>query len=130
VTNPAQAQVRILVVDDEESIAELLTWLMRRTGYHVVTAADGQQAWEFFQSLPFDIVITDLKMPRLNGEQLTQHIKALAPQTPIIVLTGHGTPEEVQRLLDLGATRVLSKPLREVKDLLALVKQLLAAPAA
>jgi CheY-like chemotaxis protein len=121
----SQARARILVVDDEEAIAELLTWVMRRAGYHVVSAIDGLQAWEFFQALPFDAVITDLKMPRMNGEQLTQRIKAQSPQTHVVVLTGHGTEVEVERLLKLGVTRVMHKPLREVKDMVSLIAQLL-----
>jgi len=120
-----EARGCILVVDDEEAIAELLTWVLRRAGYHVVSAIDGLQAWEFFQALPFDAVITDLKMPRLDGEQLTRRIVMHSPKTHVVVLTGHGTAPEIERLTELGVARVLHKPLREVKDLVKLIEQLL-----
>ncbi|MFL5804350.1 MAG: response regulator [Roseiflexaceae bacterium] len=115
----------ILVVDDEEDIGTWLARNLRRAGYQVSPMTDSQQAWDAFQAHRFDIVITDLKMPRLNGEQLTERIKAHAPRTPVVVLTGHGTQPDVERLLKLGVAWVLYKPLRDVKDLIALIGQLI-----
>jgi CheY-like chemotaxis protein len=125
VNDTTEPRARVLVVDDEEAIADLLSSVLQRAGYDVIAAADGQQAWEFFQALPFDAVISDLKMPRLDGERLTRRIKELAPQTPIVILTGHGSTADADRLLALGVARVLHKPLRELKDLVMLLGQLL-----
>src|SRR5579859_4251584 len=94
VTNVTDIQASILVVDDEETIAELLARVLRRAGYQVVIATTGEQAWELFQARPFDVVLTDLRMPYVSGEQLTRRMKACAPDTQVIVLTGHGTPAE------------------------------------
>ena len=124
-TDTPDTAARILVVDDEEAIAELLMWRLQRAGYQVLVATDGLEAWEFFQALPFDLVIADLKMPRLDGEQLVQYIKGRAPHTPIVVLTGHGTPQSVERLLSLGVAQVLYKPLEDLSDLTDLIAQIL-----
>src|SRR5262245_25332824 len=124
-SDKGELQQRILVVDDEVAIAVLLQSMLRRSGYSVAVACDGQQAWELFHELPFDLVISDLKMPRLDGEQLVQRIKAQAPETLIVILTGHGTPEDTERLLAIGATQVLQKPLHDIKDMVVLIEQLL-----
>jgi rsbT co-antagonist protein RsbR len=116
---------RILVVDDEEDIGTWLARYLRRAGYVVSPMIDSQEALDAFQEQPFDLVITDLRMPHLNGEELTARIKAQAPRTPVVVLTGHGTQLDVERLLQLGVAWVLYKPLRDAKDLIALVEQLL-----
>src|SRR5262245_43250205 len=98
---------RILVVDDEEDIGAWLARYLRRAGYEVSPMSDSLQAWVSFQTRAFDLVITDLRMPGLNGEQLTERIKTQAPNTPVVVLTGHGTQPDVERLLRLGVAWVL-----------------------
>src|SRR5690348_15251847 len=97
-SSTAAPGARILVVDDEEDIVELLTRNLRRAGYDVRTASDGLAAWEAFEKDPVDLVITDLKMPRLDGEQFAKRIKERAPLTPVVVLTGHGTQLDIERL--------------------------------
>jgi len=119
------AQPRILVVDDEEDICDLLARNLRRARYDVLSTIDSRQAWELFQTQTFDVVITDLKMPHLDGERLTELIKSHNHHIPVVVLTGHGTQPDVERLLKLGVAWVLYKPLRDIKDLIALVAQLL-----
>jgi len=115
----------ILIVDDESTIRELLTRALRQAGYNIHTAADGEIALEHFQAHTFDLIITDLKMPRMDGEQLVQRVRALAPHIPVLVLTGHGSVEAEERLHALGVSRVLYKPLRSLAELVSLVKQLL-----
>jgi PAS domain S-box-containing protein len=125
VTNIVNTAPHILVVDDEEDIGIWLARSLRRAGYQVSPMTDSVAAWETFQTQSFDMVITDLKMPGMNGEQLTERIKSQAPQTPVVVLTGHGAQTDVERLVKLGVAWVLHKPLRDVKDLIALIGQLL-----
>ena len=115
----------ILIVDDESTIRELLTRTLRKAGYNTHAAADGEIALEYFQAHPFDLIITDLKMPRMDGEQLIERVKALAPHIPVLVLTGHGSVEAEQRLRALGVSNVLYKPLKSLAELVSLVKLLL-----
>jgi len=126
VNTAAEMTAHILIVDDEVDIANWLARYLRRAGHNVVSMHDSLEAWEAFQAQPFDLVITDLRMPQLDGEHLTAQIKALAPKTQVVVLTGHGTEPDIERLIKLGVSWVFHKPLREVKDLVALVEQLLA----
>jgi DNA-binding response OmpR family regulator len=124
VDDPIGVPKRLLVVDDEAAIAALLARLLRHAGHDVTVAHDGAQAWDLFQAQGFDLVVTDLKLPHLSGEQLAQRIKALAPHTPIVVLTGHGDQEEEQRLLLIGVARIFAKPLQELRHFVAFVTQL------
>ena len=115
---------RILVADDDEAILSVVEQKLTRAGYSVVTAADGQQAWELFQAQPFDLVSTDLMMPRLDGIALIDRIQASAPRVPIIVLTGYIDPATLERLLTNERVRVLQKPLSPFSQMLDLIKQL------
>ena len=116
---------QILIVDDESTIRELLTRTLRHAGYNIHAAADGEIALQYFQAHSFDLIITDLKMPRMDGEQLVQRVRAVAPDIPVLVLTGHGSVEAEERLRALGVSRVLYKPLKSLAELVSLVKQLL-----
>ncbi len=107
----AEAARRILVVDDEEPIRALLQATLEDNGYTVETAADGGKAYQLFSREPFDIVITDLKMPGVSGETLFTQIKAQSPATIVIVLTGHGSLKSAIEALHTGCDDYLLKPL-------------------
>ncbi|MFN4180438.1 MAG: ATP-binding protein, partial [Armatimonadota bacterium] len=106
--------LRLLVIDDEPSVRETLALLLRKDGHIVSTAADGEEGLELFQvaqlqGKPFNVVITDLGMPRMDGMLVAQKIKAISPETPVVLLTGWGFRiryEEVRGVIDL----VLTKP--------------------
>ena len=100
----------ILVVDDEKNIREGLIRALELDGYEVLGAEDGKQAWELVQKRPVDLVVTDLKMPRLSGEELIKNITSTQPNLPIIVLTGHGTVENAVTAMRHGAYDFLTKP--------------------
>lgn len=81
---------RLLVVDDEESIRELLREALCEYGYDIDTAADGAEGLALFRLLKHDLVLTDLMMPRITGWDLARHLRKLDSDLPIIILTGFG----------------------------------------
>jgi DNA-binding NtrC family response regulator len=101
---------RLLVVDDEKNIREGLGEALRLDGYDVALAVDGSDGWKRFQKGDIDLVITDLRMPGLSGEELLLRIGAEAPGVPVIVLTGHGTVENAVEAMRAGAYDFITKP--------------------
>jgi len=101
---------RLLVIDDEKNIREGLAEYLQGDGYEVVCAENGEEGWKLFSGGDVDLVITDLKMPGLDGEELMKRILAQAPGFPVIMLTGHGTVESAVAAMREGAWDFLSKP--------------------
>jgi signal transduction histidine kinase len=106
------AQGRILVVDDEELNRILLAANLEQSGYSVETAADGQQALRLLRTEPFDAVLLDLVMPRMDGYQVLAEMKgdAALRRTPVIVISSTDEMESIVRCIELGATDYLTKP--------------------
>jgi len=109
--NRATTRERILVVDDEQTIREILSKYITQLGYEVVTAEDGMHALEKLAALPFDLVLTDLKMPKMDGRELLKRLAEAYPDIPKIVLTGLGTDEDIILALKTGAYDFLTKPI-------------------
>ncbi|WP_245651296.1 ATP-binding protein [Paramagnetospirillum marisnigri] len=102
----------ILVVDDEAAAADALAHYLRALGCRISIAAAGDQAWELFCKDPADIVITDLRMPAGNGEELVEKLREFDPLLPIIIVTGHlGATERLTDTLQDDRCAVLKKPL-------------------
>ncbi|UZV96829.1 response regulator, partial [Treponema pallidum] len=93
----------ILVLDDEKNIREGLQMALEDEGYEVFTAEDGNTGVEIALKGDIDLIITDLKMPRMSGELVLQHVHAVLPDIPIIILTGHGTVENAVEAMHKGA---------------------------
>ena len=102
--------VRILVVDDEEMIRFFLTDVLSGEGYEVTTVSDGQEAVTLLEQEGFDLIITDMVMPGLNGIEVLRAAKRIDPQRPVIVITGYPSVETVRRLVKLGADDYVTKP--------------------
>jgi DNA-binding NtrC family response regulator len=100
----------LLVVDDEKNIREGLAESLRGEGYDASCAENGDEGWNLFNNGDIDLVITDLKMPGLGGEELMKRILAHSPGFPVIILTGHGTVEGAVNAMRDGAWDFLSKP--------------------
>jgi DNA-binding response OmpR family regulator len=100
---------RILLVDDEQSIQTLLSYPLRKDGYEVVQASDGRQALERFAEQPFDLVVLDLMLPRLDGLEVCRRLRSRS-SVPIIMLTAKS--EEIDKVvgLELGADDYITKP--------------------
>ena len=103
----------ILLVDDEEGIRKVLGISLMDLGYQVFTAADGEEALSVFRKHQPPIVLTDIKMPRMDGIDLLQQIKAESPDTEVIMLTGHGDMELAIKCLKLEATDFITKPIND-----------------
>jgi DNA-binding NtrC family response regulator len=116
---------KLLIVDDEKNIREGLAASLEMDGHEVETAADGDQGFKRFQKGDIDLVITDLRMPGLSGEELLKRIGSETPGIPVIVLTGHGTVETAVEAMRNGAYDFLTKPVN-LDHLSLLVKRALA----
>ena len=104
-------KLNILVVDDEKNIREGLGKALELEGYEVFLAADGLEALSHIDRGVVDLVIADLKMPKLSGEELLKRVVATYPTVPVIILTGHGTIEAAVQAMRNGAYDFLTKPL-------------------
>jgi DNA-binding response OmpR family regulator len=119
VHNPAT----ILVVDDQPEIVENLAMVLEAEGYYVLTAADGIEAFEKLESLPADLIIADIAMPRMNGYQLYERVRENPAwlTVPFIFLTARALDSDVRYGKELGVDDYLTKPIQP-EDLLAVVQ--------
>jgi len=101
----------ILIIDDEQPTLQMLTLYLEACGHTVLTAENEIQGLEVFRSQRPAIVLTDIKMPGKDGFDVLRQIKAIAPQTEVIVITGHGDKDLAQQALDLRASAFFNKPL-------------------
>jgi two-component system response regulator AtoC len=101
---------RILVVDDEVKMRRLLEMALKNMGHDVVQAADGAEAMACFDEAPFDLVMTDLNMPRMDGMQLLRNLRERGEEVPVIVLTAFGTIETAVEAMKLGAADYIIRP--------------------
>jgi two-component system response regulator PilR (NtrC family) len=114
----------ILLVEDEKLLRESLAQLLAEEGYKVTQAADGQEGYNLVLAQPFDLVLTDIRMPRMDGVALLQHLQQLAPQTPVIVITAFGTIDSAVAAMRSGAADYLLKPV-QFEDVLLRVRRAL-----
>ncbi len=105
----ARGQARILLVDDEQAVQTLLTYPLRKEGYDVVGATDGQEALDRFAEQRFDLVVLDIMLPKLDGIEVCRRMRTRS-QVPIIMLTAKG--DEVDKVvgLEMGADDYITKP--------------------
>jgi DNA-binding NtrC family response regulator len=114
----------IVVADDEKNIREGLAEALSLDGYRALPAADGEEALALVESADADLVITDLRMPKLGGTDVLNHVVNRYPGLPVIVLTGHGTIEDAVVAMRAGAFDFLTKPVN-LDHLSLLVKRAL-----
>jgi two-component system, NtrC family, response regulator AtoC len=105
----------VLIVDDELNIRRVLAAMLKREGYDVTTAADGEQALAVLQKTPVHVVVTDLVMPRLGGLDLLRRASADFPDVPVIVITAHGTVDSAVQALKAGAFDYITKPFEQTE---------------
>ena len=104
------ASERILIVDDEEGMRRLLSRVLTREGYETSAVGSGAEALRLVASERFDLVVTDIKMPEMDGLQLLAELKEYEPSLPIIVITAYGTIENAVQALRSGAYDYIAKP--------------------
>jgi len=103
--------VKILVVDDEPSVVDVFSQYLTGAGYRVQSAANGKEALDVFKKDQFQLVITDIEMPEIDGMALIDRIKAVNKDVVVIVVTGYGTIERAVEAIKKGAYDFLEKPL-------------------
>ena len=125
----------VLVIDDSDSVRRTVRTMLESAGHDVVVASDGVDGITQFQEQPFDLVISDVVMPRKDGLQTVRELRQMTDEVPIIVMSGGlqlsnsgGGRRDIDDLLcvakDIGATRTISKPFSQ-RDLLAVVGECL-----
>jgi DNA-binding NtrC family response regulator len=112
---------RVLVIDDEPAIREALDTFLSWEGYVVATAESGEAALRQAAGEPFDVAITDLRMPGMAGDETVAALKQIDPGLPIIVVTGYASDEAAVRCSKEGAFSVVRKPV-QIEDLLRLIE--------
>ena len=116
--------IKILVIEDEKRVADLLKIGLEENGYQVLVAYDGEMGWRLFQSNDFQLIISDIILPKLNGFELCQEIRKTDEEIPILMLTALGTADDKLEGFDVGADDYMVKPF-DFRELLARVRVLL-----
>lgn len=116
--------VRILVVDDSQESREICQRVLRKEGYGVQSVDDAKKALDELKGTRFNLVITDLKMPEMDGMSLLKNIKGIDPEICVIVMTGYPDEESKAKAIELGTSGYLTKPL-DVSELVTAVKSCL-----
>lgn len=101
---------KILVVDDEQSLREVLSIMLKRAGYAVTSAIDGEDAVELLQKEIYDLVITDLRMPKVDGLEVLRAVKSASPETVVLIITAFASADSAVEAMKQGAYDYLTKP--------------------
>jgi DNA-binding NtrC family response regulator len=104
-------KLQVLVIDDDAVVGRSFDRVLSEKGYEVSTALSGEEALDTIENTEFDVVFTDIKMPGMDGLEVTERIKARCPWTPVVVITGYGTVENEARASVLGVSGFVNKPL-------------------
>ena len=113
---------RILLVDDDSSLRRVLEYHLQDAGYEVLAASDGGAAFDLFTETEVDLVITDVMMPEIDGVELLRRIKAMSPETAVVVITAYGSIENAVAAMKLGAYDYITKPFNR-EELLVMVEK-------
>src|SRR5574340_170162 len=118
------AEMKILVVDDEEGARELFNTILTDEGYEVALAVDGEEALTRMKGDAYDLVVTDIKMPGMDGLQLLQELRKVGSTADVIMVTAYGEVESYLKAMSLGAAEYINKPIR-IKELKRIVHKVL-----
>ena len=102
--------MRLLLVEDERKVSDLVARALRAESYAIDVAEDGQRGWELVQSYQYDLIILDLMLPQLPGEELLRRIRRTNPNVPILVLTARAATQDKVNNFEAGADDYLTKP--------------------
>jgi ATP-dependent Lon protease len=105
-------QYKVLVVDDEKITRQNLEHVFKKDGYYVNTASDGAEALDFLKETPFDVIVTDLKMGKVDGMAVLEKAKKINPSTEVIIITGYATVSTAIEAMKKGSYHYLTKPLK------------------
>ena len=121
---PPAGRARVLVVDDEATIRDLLSKTLALAEYDVDLAPDGRTALERLRLIPYDLLITDLKMPGVDGLAVIREARRLKADIPVIIITGFSTEASAIEAVNLGVSGYLTKPFRVPRVLAVAAKAL------
>jgi CheY-like chemotaxis protein len=123
---PQMGAERILLVDDESSIIKMVTLMLNRSGYDVIGKTSSSNALKAFKENPeqFDLVISDMTMPEMAGDQFVQEIKQICPDIPVILCTGHSNRMDENKAKEVGIDAFMMKPFSK-KDLTRTIPEVL-----
>jgi excisionase family DNA binding protein len=124
VSAPSAGRPRVLVVDDEASIRDLLAKTLALAEYDVDLAPDGRTALERLRMIPYDLLVTDLKMPGVDGLAVIREARRMKTDMPVIIITGFSTEASAIEAVNLGVSGYLTKPFRVPRVLAAAAKAL------
>lgn len=117
-------RTNVLVVDDDYHMRLALKESLSKAGYSVSVAEDGMEAVEVVRKSPLDLMITDVKMPRVGGLELLSQVREMSPLLPVILITGYGTIQDAVRVIKEGAFDYIQKPFN-TETLYSVVKRAL-----
>ncbi|MEF2230607.1 MAG: response regulator [Pseudodesulfovibrio sp.] len=104
-------EIRLLIVDDEIGFADVLRKRMARRGIDATSAASGEEAVRTLRAAEFDVAIVDLKLEGMDGLEILKVFRLMAPEMPVLMLTGHGSEDARDACMKQGAVGYLSKPM-------------------
>ena len=116
--------IKVLLADDEDSILQIMARKVALSGYAVVTARDGQEAWEKIKSESPDVIVLDLTMPKMDGWEVLRQLRSNPPSKkwqPVIIVSALNEMHNVQRGLDLEVDHYLTKPCR-IEDIIKAIR--------
>ncbi len=113
---------RVLLIDDEQSMIETLSVLLKREGFEVIAALSGQEGIDKFDEVGPDLVLTDIRMPRIDGVDVLEAVRLRDPATPVVLMTAQASLQSAIQAVNLGATHYVQKPFSN-DELLAILKR-------
>ena len=108
--HPTRTMAQIVIIDDHDSMREGLELLLRRRGHRTLAAESGARGMELLEEDGADLVITDLKMAKMDGMEVLRSVRERYPHTEVLVITGYGTIEKAVDAMKLGAVDFMTKP--------------------
>ena len=114
----------ILLVDDDDAFCKTMAKLFERSGYMIKVAGDGREALDLLSKNTFDLILSDLRMPRLDGIELMEEIRRKKIGSAVVFLTGYGEVESYMDLMNMGAFEYLNKPV-DVKEMFSVIRRAL-----
>jgi CheY-like chemotaxis protein len=105
-----ERSARILVIDDEDSVRDVLSRMLESKGHRVAVASNGEEGIKRFKSEKFDLVFTDLGMPKVSGWEVGKAIKGMNPKTPVAMITGWGMELNREKMIGSGIDLIIAKP--------------------
>jgi len=116
---------KVLVVDDEKTLRDIVSRALEKSGCECVQAANGEEALERASEQAFDLVVTDLKMPKMDGLALIEWLQKKLPEVPVIIMTGHADVESARKALRMRVSDYLLKPFESLAEVQAAAKRAL-----